>query len=132
MTTEEKILKVKESIKAMKEIEKLEKEVVRLKKNIETKKAKIEELDDVDGKSLPHVETRVTDEIDIIHYRIILKHKSETYDKNAILERCKMNSNMSSNFEKIKEIAFDKNTKSYEYHLLNPEVQYYYRITWEK
>ena len=90
------------------------------------------ELDDVDGKSLPHVETRVTDEIDIIHYRIILKHKSETYDKNAILERCKMNSNMSSNFEKIKEIAFDKNTKSYEYHLLNPEVQYYYRITWEK
>ncbi len=90
------------------------------------------ELDDVDGKSLPHVETRVIDEIDIIHYRIILKNKNDNYDSNAILTRCKMNSKMSAKFEKIKEIEFDKTTKSYEYHLLNPDVQYYYRITWEK
>ena len=44
MTTNEKILKVKESIKAMKEIEKLEKENIKLQKNVETKKAKIKEL----------------------------------------------------------------------------------------
>ncbi|RTY77488.1 hypothetical protein EKL97_15365 [Flavobacterium sp. LS1P28] len=90
------------------------------------------ELDDVDKKSLPHVETRVLNEIDIVHYRIILKHKPLEYNQNAILQKCKINSNVSSSFEKIREIPFDTLTKSYEYHLLNPEIGYYYRISWER
>lgn len=90
------------------------------------------ELNDVDGKSSPHVETRVIDEIDIIHYRIILKNKPDDYDDNAILERCKINSSIHGNYEKIKEIAFDNKSKSYEYHLLNPDIQYFYRIRWVK
>ena len=44
MTTEEKILKLKDSIKGMKEIEKLEKEVAKLEKTIATKKEKIKEI----------------------------------------------------------------------------------------
>ena len=89
-------------------------------------------LDDADKHSQPHVETRVTSEVDIIHYRIILKNKSAEYTQNAILEKCKINSNVSTSFEKIREIPFDSITKSYEYHLLNPEIGYYYRIRWEK
>lgn len=89
-------------------------------------------LDDVDKKSLPHLETRVTSEVDIVHYRIILKNKPQEYTKNAILEKGKINSSVSTSFEKIREIPFDSDTKSYEYHLLNPEFGYYYRIRWEK
>lgn len=89
-------------------------------------------LDDVDKQSSSHVETRVTSEVDIIHYRIILKNKPSEYSQNAILEKSKINSNLSSSFEKIREIPFDNITRSYEYHLLNPEIGYYYRIRWEK
>lgn len=90
------------------------------------------ELDDSDRKSIPCVETRVTDEIDIIHYRIILKNKPNSFNSNAILERRIMNSTIITDFEKVKEIAFDKKTKSYEYHLLKPEINYFYRIRWSK
>lgn len=89
-------------------------------------------LDDVDKVSLPHVETRVTSEVDIIHYRIILKNKPLEFSKNAILEKRKITSAINASFEKIKEISFDSTTKSYEYHLLNPEIGYYYRISWKK
>lgn len=87
-------------------------------------------LDDADKQSKSHVETRVTSEIDIVHYRIILKNKPTEYNQNAILEKSKINSIVSASFEKIKEIPFDVTTKSYEYHLLNPEIGYYYRIRW--
>lgn len=90
------------------------------------------ELDDIDKLSAPYVETRVTSEVDIIHYRIILKNKSARFGQNAVLERRKINADVSASFEKIREIAFDKDIKSYEYHLLNPEIGYYYRIRWDK
>lgn len=89
-------------------------------------------LDDSDEKSGTHVETRVISDVDIIHYRIILKHREEGYSKNANIERKKINSTTSRGFEKIQEIAFDTITKSYEHHLLNPEIGYYYRISWER
>lgn len=89
------------------------------------------DLNDTDKVSKPYVETRVTEEIDIIHYRIILKHLSDDYSKNAVLKKAKINSNTSPTFEKQCEIAYDQSTKSYEYHLLKPDIGYYYRITWE-
>ena len=89
------------------------------------------DLNDTDKVSKPYVETRVTEEIDIIHYRIILKHLSDDYSKNAILKKAKINSKTSPTFEKECEIAYDQSTKSYEYHLLKPEIGYYYRISWE-
>lgn len=88
-------------------------------------------LDDTDKKSETFVSNRIIQEVDIIHYRIILKYKSDDYDVNAIVERKKINS-ISTNYEKIKEIAFDSCTKSYEYHLLKPEINYIYRVRWER
>ncbi len=88
-------------------------------------------LDDTDKQSGTYVSNRIIQDVDIIHYRIILKYKSADYDLNAILERKKINA-INSNYEKLKEIAFDNITKSYEYHLLKPEINYNYRIRWER
>lgn len=88
-------------------------------------------LDDTDKKSETHVSNRITQEVDIIHYRIILKYKLADYNSNAFLERKRIDS-INDNYDKIREIAFDPTTKSYEYHLLKPELGYIYRIRWER
>jgi len=87
------------------------------------------ELDDTDKQSETNISNRILRPVDIIHCRIILRHKENS--ENAILERRKINS-VSQGFEKIKEIAFDTTSKSYEYPLLNPELGYIYRITWKR
>jgi len=87
------------------------------------------ELDDTDKQSETYVSNRILRPVDIIHYRIVLRYKENS--ENAILERRKINS-ISQGFEKIKEIAFDKISKSYEYPLLNPELGYIYRMTWKR
>ncbi|GHT41276.1 hypothetical protein AGMMS49965_10820 [Bacteroidia bacterium] len=35
-------------------------------------------------------------------------------------------------YETIETVTFDNPCKSYEYHLLEPEVGYFYRIEWQK
>ncbi|WP_370425287.1 hypothetical protein [Tenacibaculum dicentrarchi] len=87
------------------------------------------QLDDTDKQSDTHVSNRILRPVDVIHYRIILKYKDS--NTNAILER-KKNDAVSQNFEKIREIAFDLDSKSYEHHLLNPELGYIYRIRWDR
>lgn len=89
-------------------------------------------LDDTDKKAESFLETRVLNEIDIIHYRIILKNKAEGFGQNAVLECCKIGLEIRAKFQHLREIPFDATTKSYEYHLLKPEIGYYYRISWEK
>jgi hypothetical protein len=90
------------------------------------------EINDSDNKGLPYVQNRIKQDVDIIHYRVILKYKSNRYNKNAILERQELNTKISDNFEKIADVSFDNATKSYEYHLLNPEIGFLYRLSWEK
>jgi hypothetical protein len=87
------------------------------------------DLDDTDKQSETYISNRIIRPVDIIHYRILLGYKKE--NSNAILERRKIES-VSQTFEKIKEIAFDKTSQSYEYPLLNPELGYIYRIKWER
>ncbi|MCZ8298498.1 hypothetical protein [Flavobacterium sp.] len=88
-------------------------------------------LNDTDKQSETYVSNRITQEVDIIHYRIILKYKPSNYDVNAILEKRKINS-LDTKFEKVEEIGFDDITKSYEYHLLKPDLGYIYRISWNR
>jgi hypothetical protein len=87
------------------------------------------DLDDTDKKSETYISNRIIRPVDIIHYRIVLRYKDTS--SNAILERRKIES-ASQVFEKIKEIAFDYTSKSYEYALLNPELGYIYRIKWDR
>ena len=90
------------------------------------------ELDDSDNKSLPHVENKVEDHIQIIHIRIELKHKKASFNKPAKLLKRAISSDVSEDFVEVESIPFDRGTKSYEYHLINPEIGYFYRIRWEK
>ena len=90
------------------------------------------EINDSDNKGLPYVQNRIKQDVDIIHYRVILKYKSNRYNKNAILERQELDTKVADKFEKITDVYFDKATKSYEYHLLNPQIGYLYRLSWEK
>lgn len=87
------------------------------------------DLDDSDRQSETYISNRILRLVDIIHYRVVLRHKEE--NSNAIIERRKIDS-ASQTFEKVREIAFDKTSKSYEYPLLNPELGYIYRIRWDR
>ena len=88
-------------------------------------------LNDIDKMSQTYVSNRITQEVDIIHYRIILKYKPENYDVNAIVEKRKINA-IDSKYEKVEELSFDYATKSYEYHLLKPDLGFIYRISWTR
>lgn len=88
------------------------------------------ELDDTDKKSSPHLESKIEQEIDLLHFRVILKHKPKAFSQNAILEKKKIDSNLSVTYSQVRQIHFDKASKTYEYYLLNPDVGYYYRLRW--
>lgn len=90
------------------------------------------ELNDADKRSSTHLESKVLQEVDIIHFRVILKHAPSRYSSNAIIQRRKINTNVNAQYEEIEQIAFCKITKSYEYHLVNPEINYFYRIIWTR
>lgn len=90
------------------------------------------ELDDYDGKAIPCLEHKVDMPVSIIHFRIILRHKNEGFDVPAKLMRRKIDSCNIAGFETLESVTFDTRSKSYEYHLISPEVGYFYRIEWEK
>lgn len=88
-------------------------------------------LDDTDKKSQTYISTRITQEIDIIHYRVILKYKPVDYQVNALLLKRKINA-IDAEFELQKEIHFDNTSKSYELHLLKPDIGYIYKLSWKR
>lgn len=91
------------------------------------------ELDDIDDISKPYIEFKVDVPVEIVHYRIILKHKPNDYHQSATLRRRKINNQTGSIvYENIESVPFNNPCKSYEYHLLEPEVGYFYRIEWQK
>lgn len=90
------------------------------------------EVDDVDGAAGPYDCYKVETPIQLIHFRITLKHKPSDFNKPAKLQRCLINSPMHTNFETIEDVPFDKNSKSYQYDVNHPEVGYFYRILWDK
>jgi len=77
------------------------------------------DLDDTDKQSETYISNRIIRPVDVIHYRIVLRHKE--VNANAIIERRKIES-VSQTFNEVRQVAFDKTSKSYEYPLLNPEL----------
>ena len=90
------------------------------------------EVDDIDGKAAPYDCYKVETPIQLIHFRITLKHKPNDFNKPAKLQRCLIDSPRHTNFETIENIPFDQNSKSYQYDVNHPKVGYFYRILWEK
>jgi len=90
-------------------------------------------MDDINNASQPFVESKIDTPTQIIHFRIILKHKPVDYFKPAVLKRRKINPQIgSTRYEELQTVPFIQDCKSYEHHLLEPEVGYFYRIEWEK
>lgn len=89
-------------------------------------------MDDFDNISQPHLDYKVDKPINIIHYRVILRHKDSSFKTPATLKRMPINSKGPSTYEEFGSIPFDAVSKSYNYDLINPEVGYYYRIEWIK
>lgn len=90
------------------------------------------ETDDFDNKAKPHLDYKVAAPINIIHYRVILKHKNSEFNAPAKILRKPIYSKHPADYEEIGSVTFDERAKSYEYYLTNPEIGYFYRLQWEK
>lgn len=89
-------------------------------------------MDDSDQKSSSLVSNKILNEVDVIHYHVHLRYKHARFNRPAILGRKRINSEIQHEFDKLEEVPFDSRTKSYEYHLLNPEIGYIYVLSWER
>lgn len=87
--------------------------------------------DDYDGMAQPHLDFKVSNSIDVIHFRVTLKHK-EDVRKPAKLLKKPIDSKAPTDYVQYGSVTFDVLSKSYQYYLTNPEIGYYYRLEWEK
>lgn len=74
----------------------------------------------------------VKEPIQLIQFRISLGFKTKGNIPPAKLEKRRIGQNVSSQFVLVSEISFDKQHRTYEYELLNPDVGYEYQLSWEK
>ena len=84
------------------------------------------ELKDPELVSKPYVCVKIDYKIHIQHFRIELFHKQKI---KARVERRKINEPFANEFELIDSLHLNENY--IEYHLINPEIGYFYRIIWE-
>lgn len=90
-------------------------------------------LDDSDQQSKPFLMMKAKEPMQLVEFHVGLHHaNSKQNAKKAKMQRRKENSNQMAPYEDLTEVAFDPNTKSYKYLLVNPEPGYEYRISWEK
>lgn len=89
-------------------------------------------MDDSDEKSDTMVSYKASYYSELIHFRVILKHKGNDYNKKAIVYMKKIDCNVIAKEKEIATIPFDHNTKSFEYIKERPEVGYFYILKWER
>ena len=87
--------------------------------------------DDFDDKAQPHLDFKVDNVVNVIHFRVTLKHK-ENFSQPAKLLKKPIESKIPAEYEQYGSVSFDKQSKSYQYYLTDPEIGYYYRLEWEK
>lgn len=90
------------------------------------------EIDDSDEKSEPMISYKVSTYSELIHFRVVLKHKGNDYNKKAKVFIRPINSSTMCREKEIATIIFDKNTKSYEYIKERPDIGYFYILRWER
>lgn len=92
---------------------------------------KIETMDNYE-EIKPFINTRVNEDIDLIHYRIVLSHKPDDYEEEAKIYKRKFGTDVESKEKLWKKIPFDPKTRSYEFHLTEAIPGYEYIIRWER
>lgn len=85
------------------------------------------ELDDTDNKSSKHCELSVKEPVQLVSFRIDLRHLNNNHDAKITEKR---SSDLFSNERCIANVCFDRDSKSYEYIIHNPQMGYTYKIDW--
>ena len=75
---------------------------------------------------------KVNSAMNVIHFRVTLKNKNGDFCKPAKILKKPIESTIPLGYEQYGSIPFDKQSKSYQYCLTDPEIGYFYRLEWEK
>ncbi|HEV2150574.1 MAG TPA: hypothetical protein VGR37_24455 [Longimicrobiaceae bacterium] len=89
-------------------------------------------LDDADRKSEPFISTRVSEPLQLLQWRVELRHTGKGYKKTARVLKQRLDSKFSPRAVQIGTVPFDPVSKSFEYHISNPEPGYHYRLEWDR
>jgi hypothetical protein len=90
------------------------------------------EMNDSDAASSPHVEFRVTEPVQLIVWRIELRHVHRGHRRDARVTRRPIDARFSTRPEPILAVPFDPVGRGYEYHIRRPEPGYFYRLEWDR
>ena len=89
------------------------------------------ELDDSDEKSDTMISYKVSSFSELIHFRVILRHKGAEYKSKAKVYRRRIGAPVNK-LKEIDTIPFDSQTKTFEYLKERPEIGYLYILRWER
>ncbi|HST60153.1 MAG TPA: hypothetical protein VLK84_15715, partial [Longimicrobium sp.] len=90
------------------------------------------EIDDSDGASEPHVEFRVHEPVQLIVWRVELRHLPRQYRKEARITRRRIDARFNARPEYVARVGFDTLARGYEYHVTRPEPGYFYCLEWDR
>lgn len=87
------------------------------------------DLDDSDGKSKHFCDQSILEPVQLVSFRIELKHLDDA--KDAKIMRRRLNTKLIQDYDTIGYIKFDPKSQSYEHNIFNPETGYSYMVNWE-
>lgn len=90
------------------------------------------ELDDSDRASEPHVEFRVTEPVQLISWRVELRHLPRGYRREARVTRRRIDAAFAARPEHVARVPFDTTARGYEFQVTSPEPGYFYTLEWER
>jgi hypothetical protein len=88
------------------------------------------DIDDSDQKSLPFCEQAVKEVVQLINFRIELRHLEKHSDARILKRR--MTAPVQSIYDHVAFSKFDPSSRTYEHTIFTPEVGYLYRIEWDR
>jgi hypothetical protein len=90
------------------------------------------ELDDSDHASAPHVEFRVTAPVQLIAWRVELRHLPRRYSREARVTRRRIDARVPGRPEHVARVPFDDATRGYEFQVVCPDPGYFYSLEWDR
>jgi hypothetical protein len=88
------------------------------------------DIDDSDQRSSPFCEQAVKEVVQLLNFRIELRHLENHSD--ARISKRRLSAPVQSIYEPVSFSKFDTSSRAYEYTVFMPEVGYCYRIEWDK
>ncbi len=88
--------------------------------------------DDFDGAAKPWLSCNLETPIEMMLFRVMLSYKQDGYNRQAVFERKRIDTEIDGEYEYIESVDFNTGNKLYSYCAINPEPGYIYRLRWEK